>query len=295
MTSFDVQPGIYDMPDEEYFGIQALSKSFAWQMYSKTPAHAQVETVKTLAMEMGSATHCAVLEPHEFDKRYAVVPDGAPSRPTDRQRNAKKPSQDTLDAIAFWAELEASGKLILKPDDYEQCMRMRDAVHANVEARNLIQANDALVEHAAVWREGDTLCKGKADLFVPSASTLVDLKTTGDASPRGFASSVAKFGYHMQDAAYRRGWRMGSLAAGQPQHVDRFIFIAVENKAPFVTALYELDAAAQMEGYKAWMSAVELYRVCVSKQRWPAYGEGILPLSLPTWAMRETDPDGFVF
>ena len=106
----------------------------------------------------------------------------------------------------------------------------------------------------------------------------MDLKTTTDASPKGFAKSVASFRYHVQAAHY--------LAAGL---FDKFIFIAVEKEAPYAVACYELDADALTEGQRLRGRDLQRIANCRAMAAWPGYGDELQTISLPGWAFYDSD------
>jgi hypothetical protein len=116
--------------------------------------------------------------------------------------------------------------------------------------------------------------------------TIVDLKTTTDASPDGFARSVAQYRYHVQQAHYL-----------QSHIADRFIFLAVEKTFPYCVATYELDADAVAVGEQLRQSNLQAIANCKDAQSWPGYTDQIQTLSLPRWAQNTPDlaisPDDF--
>ena len=72
-----MKPGIYEgIPFDDYLKIDAVSNSLLNEFRS-CPARAKYYmdngSVSTEAMNMGSALHTAVLEPHLFDSRFVVA------------------------------------------------------------------------------------------------------------------------------------------------------------------------------------------------------------------------------
>ena len=98
-------PGFHQISREQYDaapGIRNTEVGWAakslrhWAYYSANPPKS------TDAKRDGQLIHRAILEPDVFDKTTIVLPADAPKHPTKAQINAKKPSQDSLDAIAWW-------------------------------------------------------------------------------------------------------------------------------------------------------------------------------------------------
>jgi exodeoxyribonuclease VIII len=109
---------------EEYVSVEALSFSGMKEL-DVSPANYAFwlsnPPKRTAALTLGLLTHCILLEPQAVDQRYAVAPEDAPKRPSIRQREAKKPSPDTLAAIAFWDEFEklSAGKDLVTASELE--------------------------------------------------------------------------------------------------------------------------------------------------------------------------------
>lgn len=68
----------HDVTDAEYFAHPAINCSGLKTILQKTPMHFKYEQSasrkETLAMKLGSAVHCAVLESESFNERYVVAP-----------------------------------------------------------------------------------------------------------------------------------------------------------------------------------------------------------------------------
>lgn len=260
--------GIHKITDAEYFALDALNNSTISKIL-RSPLHATVETPANTAMQKGTATHTAILEPYEFENRTMRGPD-------DRRGNKWK---DALE--------EAGDKLLLVASEYDDVLRMRDAVHADPKTAQLINGNDGQVEITAVSDWDGIKCKSKNDLVRPSLSTIVDLKTTSDASKEGFAKSVANFGYHRQAVWYLKNWNRAS-----EDTMQRFLFLAVESSPPYAHAIYELDEEAMREGERQINNAMNIYAQCLESGEWPGYPSGVQPLSLPRWAIKPVELKG---
>ncbi|MBK7542908.1 MAG: PD-(D/E)XK nuclease-like domain-containing protein [Candidatus Competibacteraceae bacterium] len=84
----------------------------------------------------------------------------------------------------------------------------------------------------------------------------VDIKTTKDASPAGFAKAVANYRYHVQQAHYLAG----CAALGLP--ASDFVFVAVEKAEPYPVACYQLSDAAEGVGYRLWRRDLTAFATC---------------------------------
>ena len=113
---------------------------------------------------------------------------------------------------------------------------------------------------------------------------LLDLKTTQDASPRGFSRSVAEYGYHRQAAWYSNGYEQAS-----GKEVAAFIFAAVTSAYPIIAAPYILDDESLAQGAEECAELLELYAQCRRTNTWPAFGDTPQLIGLPGWARRSME------
>lgn len=262
-------PRIYkrhEMSNEEYHSSPGVSRSSLWTIHSRTPAHYKYGERKAKdgdALAIGTAIHTAILEPEEFLHRIF-------RGPADRRGNK-------------WAEACSAARLsgcdeILRDGDFEMVLRIRDSAAKNSTLNALRRG--LVIESSAFYEETDgTILRCRPDGYHPSSELMVDIKSTADASEAGFASSVARYGYHVQDPYYSDVWQ----AAGGG-NVSGFIFLAFEKEPPYLVADYELDMTAQDEGRRIYKSALEKYRQCMASGEWPGYASGPKTLSLPRWA-----------
>lgn len=216
----------------------------------------------TAAMRLGSLVHCAVLEPDELAKRYSRC---AP-------RNTKAGKEQA-------ADLAACGIEAVTDSDWALAVAMSCAVRQHPAAAALLAHGKA--EQSFWWDDAatDLRCKCRPDWL--NGDTVVDVKTTTDASPRGFAKSIATFRYHVQASHYLAG-----LGA------ERFLFIAVEKTYPHPVAVYELDADALDVGNELRQHEMRVIADCRAIGEWPGYSADVETLSLPRWAL---NPDSTIF
>jgi hypothetical protein len=106
---------------------------------------------------------------------------------------------------------------------------------------------------------------------------VLDLKTTDSVDPDLFAKKVVSLGYDFQAAYYAR-------AAQEVYNKPfRFIFVAVERKAPYCVDLFEVDYEMMEEGKAKCIAALRTYSTCSSLEMWPSKDPTINTLSYPSW------------
>lgn len=250
--------------------LGVISKS-ALDKVARSPAHylAWVNGYAgkySAALDLGKAFHMALLEPAKFAKLYAIAPDFGDLRfKVNKERRAE------------W-QTANDGKLSLDADDAERIAGMVRSVMEHPTGARLIAEGES--EVTLRWTDQATglPCKSRADRWVKGKRLVVDAKSTDDASPEGFARSVAKYRYHVQDALYRDGF----AACGEP--IDHFALLAVEKEPPYAVAVYTLDADAVSRGYAASRRDIETLQTCLERNEWIAYSSGVTELSLPKWA-----------
>jgi hypothetical protein len=236
----------------------------------------------------GSLTHCAVLEPNEFGKRYAMVPKNAPRRPTDAQWNAKNPSDDSKAAMAWWTEWNAktNGATVISAAQYDTAWRQAESI------RRLPEIAEALLrgraETSAYWIDPATgeLCRCRPDWAHEcgtSQTILIDVKTCGDASPAEFRRQIARKRYHVQDAFYTDGY-----AAASGREVLAFVFVAVESEWPYAACALMLDEEGKGQGRRDYRRNLNTYAQCRKSGIWPGYSQQIEIVNLPAWALENT-------
>lgn len=249
--------------------ISDLAES-PFHFWSRHLAPSRPQRVATAAMNAGTLLHSLVLEPDTMT-RYAVTPDDFDGR--------TKAGKD------WKANAEAQGLSVVTGDMIATAEAQRAALMANPDIERILARGAA--EASVFWTDEATgvPCRARPDWMTREGKrvTVLDLKTTSDASPAGFARSVATFGYHRQRAHYTAGIEAHGLK------VDAFIFAAVSSSYPFVAMAYLLDEEAEAQGEEEVSELIALYAQCMRSGHWPAYGEGVTLLELPKWAKRSQE------
>lgn len=262
------------VPDAVYHQRRkgVVSKS-ALDVFARSPAHYLAWLTEpdedTPALAFGRAFHCAVLEPERFAREYAAQPDFG-----DLRTKAARAER------AEWVEAHP-GVRAISADDAERIAGMTAAIMRHPVASRLLVGAER--EVALSWEDNlsGLRCKSRTDAWRPDLATILDLKSTEDASPAEFARSVDKYRYDVQDALYRMGMR---AAAGID--VAHFVLCAVEKQKPHDTVCYQLDEAAIVAGGNTARVEMMRFAECVRTDKWPGYSDRLETLSLPRWSQR---------
>ena len=212
----------------------------------------------TPALTLGSAIHCAVLQPDLYGSLYATAPEGI-----DRRTTAGK------EAWATFSTLNA-GKTILKAEDALVVDQM------SVAARELLARHKVTIASAEVMYAVDYCgCPLKSAIDLISEDGYIwDLKTCQDASPKGFLAAVRSFRYNLQQHFYRTVYEIETK-----ERPRGFRFACVE-KETMATAVYELGPELTSYAVADFEKAVTLYKSCTALGEWPGYPDEIQTLDL---------------
>jgi hypothetical protein len=262
------------MNNTDYHAHAAISKSHLDQV-ARSPLHYwaryldpnRIVPEPTPAMAIGSAVHTHVLELDQWDARYVSAPDGI-----DRRTKAGKAEWEAFTTAA-------TGRTVLPKADADLVMRMAHSVFSHPAAAMLL-ALPGKAETTHMWTDAATglQCKCRPDWLTDDGCLLVDLKTTEDASARGFAKSIAQWRYHVQAS-----WYLDGVEQATGTRPEQFLFLCVEKKAPYAVAVYAADAEMIAAGAQTAARDLDVLATCKAANAWPGYSDQIEPISLPPW------------
>lgn len=265
---------VRDLPNSVYHSITEAVSNSGLNDFAKSPSHywnrhrnpnRPPRKTKSGQLE-GTLAHCALFEPYEFNRRYAIGP------------NVNK---NTTVWKSFAAECAEADR---EPVSQDQ----RDVAFAQAaEARSLRTVHEGLAtgypEVSAFWVDPITgvRCRCRPDWVHPVETPtgdgviLFDGKTFGDASPEGFARQVDRKDYDRQGAFYSDGYEEATSL-----EVLGFVFIAMETEWPFkasTTMLKPEDLAAARNDYRDLLTR---FKVCHDTDTWPGYSDDIEMLNM---------------
>ncbi len=305
------------MTDAEYYAAGGLSNSGMkdllvsplrfWYRHIRPDREPEEPTP---AMVFGSALHCAVLQPYEFDKRYvcAVSPGDHPGVLTTIDeirewcRDKGHPAKGTRkDNVIEWAKaldkdvpilqvIEAQhyaqnvGKTILSVEDWERLAGAAKALLDEPRVQEILAKGQAEVPYFYKDDSGVVL-KAKMDWVTPKLT--VDLKTfvqqRGKSIDRTIADALLYEGYLRQAVFYEA---LRGLVDGNKWSRD-FVFCFVESDPPHETRIKVLRPKTGGNANLYWersrieiAGCIELYKECMDRfgdKPW-RYAQEITPL-----------------
>ena len=235
MKSYEIE--MHNIPQNEYRANKRLSASDCKELLDNPYAFKiGYKKESTLSLDVGSVTHCLILEPQNFNRDFLVCPE------LNLRTKAGKQERDELELQA-----EVEGKKLVDKAIYEKSAQIAENV-----LKNDIGAlfKNGLAEHSFYGEVFGKDCKCRPDFYYREKGIIIDLKTTrqGGAHPAEFAKTMAKFKYHLQARFY-----LELLKAKD------FLFVVVETEPPYVIGCYKLDYATLDKGEELIKRAFKNY------------------------------------
>jgi len=210
-----MKPGVYfSLSNSDYHAGEGISKSQLDDVALSMAVYqwrkdAPEDREKMEPLNMGTALHCALLEPDDFSSRFIEAP------VFNRRTIAGKEEERQ-----FLEDMHSTGKTILSTEQARKISLMRDSVYAHRSARWLLDSAGH-AEASMYWKDHDTglLCRIRPDKFLSARPIILDVKKVSDMSR--FPRHISEFRYHVQDAFYREGFKENY------GEYPMFVFIAV--------------------------------------------------------------------
>lgn len=268
-----VHPNILN---ELYHAGPGVSKS-SLDLVEKSINHflnAEKVRKETPAMLLGTCVHSALLEPHLWAMMFI-----------------RGPEDDKRSAAWKVAEAQAvlDGKVLVPPDIYDSVQDIVEAAMSHPVVAEIMGTKEKKIENTFYTPDPNTgiLLKCRPDIWIPDANLLVDLKTTKCAAadgPNSFAKSAGMFNYDKQHAFYSDVVRRVSGS------FHDFLFIAVENEAPYNCAIFELaqeDVENGRSQYINDLTKLDRFLRAADTEKIPTgYGYDVEIISIPKFMRR---------
>ena len=204
------------MSNEEYHSIYGISSSAVKAVYKKSLAHWKGQKIaQSAAFAMGNAVHANLLE---ADKNLVI----------------KGPKTKASAAFKDMKENLTEDQVLLTEVEFNVANCITRGALDNRICAEALQHKERVNEISIFVEDpvSGLMLKTRPDLMIESNKTVYDVKTTQDASPKGFLSECVKYGYFLQGAHYVYTCKLAGY------DVNRFAFIACEKSAPFLSHLH---------------------------------------------------------
>lgn len=265
--------GIYEnLDEEEYHRHPALSSTGARRLL-ESPAKFHYDQTHPRppkkAYDLGHVVHAKILGV------------GAEAVAIPAEVLASNGAASTKEAKEFIAEARQLGQIPMKQAEYDEATAMVESVLANQDARTFLESVSG--REVSLFAEIDGVpTRARFDIY--DGVRAGDLKTARDASPKGFNTAVGRLGYFIQDR-----WYGEAHTAITGTELESFKFLVVENVAPYLVGVYDLDFMWEDLAKERVKRARDLYRECTETGVWTGYASATL--TPPTWALFDADRD----
>ena len=239
----------------EYLGKKDHISASDIKNFLKSPAtyyhekYLKVEKADERHFSIGSGLHEMVLEPELFNTNYIIAPK------FDKRTKEGKQNYEVF-------KNNANGKTILFEDEMEMIVKMAQNALKNHSFLELMQ--DSYRELSCYTNDCITGLKLKMrpDIISKRKSTITDIKSCLDSSPKKFKSDVYSYGYSLSAAYY-----MDFIKR------ENYVFAAMEKQAPYQVSLYTLNDEMIEFGRQQYRIGLDLLKWSYDNNYWCSYNE----------------------
>lgn len=271
------------IPADEYHSLPGISISRLKELL-RSPRHYRyrLQNPKTSApMLLGTAAHCATLEPERFSREFVTW-----SRRSESGNLCPRKGQ-------YWDAfvMENSGRTIITEEEMALAQAMASAVRGDALAMRYLESGEP--EVSMRWQiavDAETrACRGRADwiTYIDGKPVVVGLKTARDCRAFPFGAAAYKLGYHLQWAFYFDGFV--ALTGNEPAMKE----IVVESDAPHDVTVYDIPQDVIEQGRADYQALLVTLVQCEREDHWPGSAAGHeLTFTLPTYAYEKMEDVG---
>ena len=261
LRNTEIKPRHSRMSFQDYCDLDGLNASLIKRLNKSLNHYLSTSSVSSPAMAKGTAIHDSIelrIAGSSFASKYVIAPE------VDRRTKKGREEYDEF--------VKTEKRTVLKKEDYEDVILMTESIFRHPEFWRIIP--NAEVEQVITWEERGIKAKARLDYSDEGQHLVVDLKSAQDASPYGFKKAVTRYQYDIQANWYRRAYQ--SVSGVYPE----FLFLVVENTAPYNVALYKLSDEIMHQAEFRINQAVELYKQYLSGEIYSqGYHEDVMELS----------------
>jgi len=263
------------MTNEEYHAHEAISKSkldaarksgrHLYDMLHGPPRES------TAAFDLGTALHASALPGESVDEVAVRMPEGM-----------KKTTKEGKTFVS-----DNKGKIILNSSDAYVLDQMMASLEHHPFTRQLVWGVLKGTSEQSFFCTDEATgleLKARPDFIFDDLSLIIDLKSTADASPKGFQRSVANYRYYVQASHY-----LDVIEGATGTRPQAFLFVAVEKSRPFNTAVYMADQAMIDLGKQHAREDLDNIAKWMAEDNYPGYSEQVEEISLPRWMLPKED------
>jgi hypothetical protein len=257
-----------DMSNEDYHASMGLSNSgvteilYDPEVYYYKYLSGMYDREESSQMKIGTAIHCAVLEPQRFIETYRQIPSDI------KVRKGKK-----------WDKIldDNPGKIFIKQKEYANAINIKNKLSYSLIFQETFDPCN--VEHSIFFTYDDIYLKSRPDYY--NDKYVVDIKKTKSIKYDSFSNSIYTYNYHSQAAM-----QIDALKCVDGK--DRIhLFLAIEENPPHLFKFYQLDNQAIALGRERYQIAAYIYDKCTETNIWSNQEDEIDIINLPSWILKK--------
>jgi hypothetical protein len=203
------------------------------------------EKKQTDAMVFGLIVHCLILEPEEFDNRYAIMEDADICA----QIGGAKPR--STNAYKAWKEvylMEIGDRTIVSLETYNVAKSIAVNVKHNRASAKILNML-SVKEKAVKWEYKNFMFLGFLD--GEGDKLIVDVKTCKDANPKKFQRDIISMSYYLQAAMY-----LTAVRVNKPYYI-----LAVDKKGGI--SVHRLHKHLIEQGLEEYSKLLDQFNKCI--------------------------------
>ncbi len=254
------------LPFRDYLGLphwsQSSLKAGRRSMLRARHAFEGKSKPPTDPMILGSALHCAFLEPERMPERV-ICWEGGPRRSHISKDGKKSP----------WLSFQEqhTSQAILTPGFYANLIGMTQALRQHPSTKQWLSKIED-VEVSAIGDVNGLTMKARVDAL--TAEPLIDLKSCADVSERAMQRQAFAMGYHIQAWVYCELFDR-----------ERFVLLCVENTPPHDVVPWEFTRQFIDMGGETALELIDRVLECQKSGVWPGVSQIVQLLQPPEWAL----------
>jgi exodeoxyribonuclease VIII len=218
-------------------------KYYYWNKYLKT------EKDEGRHFAIGSAIHELILEPQLFLSNYIVMP-----KVDRRTKDGKLQYEQFM--------IEAQGKTMLDTEEMIMITEMVKNATDNKTFMALLENSHRELSAYLVDEKTGLKLKVRPDILPQTKSTIIDIKSCLDSSPKKFKGDVYSYGYSLSAAYYCDLLKR-----------ENYVFAAIEKSQPYQTSLYALSDEMMEYGRQQYRLGLDLLKWSYDNNFWCDHNE----------------------
>lgn len=258
--------------------------------------------------DLGTSFHKAILEPKRFYQEVTYFPEqNFPNQAVVNQDGQISIGGKGNKAVYTAFVDEKKGQIVLREKLWQDVYRMVQACYEHPGFDRMLDLQNGWAEHSYyaryVWsRNGEfdriepcskddkrdsklvMLVRTKADFAHKERAYCMDLKSTADASPQGFAKQCANLEYDIQASMVN-----DLVSANTGDLYETFIVMAVAKEEPYHAVMYDIFFDDLQDAKRIYIRRLNSLRKSLNDKKFEGYtmyadnDYGLLSLKFPAW------------